>query len=212
MSEEVTTRETPTLEEQKEPETRSLTARKVDLSREQEAQMFKSLTHKSYKEVGHDFGLHHFYNTEQKVRAAVMNVVRKVKKAPEIYGISQEVVELVSEASASRSIKQNPRIKMEILQQEESFKDKLDGIRDTTAEILKKKLEKANRSSKSIDEISYRDLKDILATTIDKSRLLRGESTERVLHLAKLDTENLTPEEALKVIMKAREALVESKK
>lgn len=194
----------------KEEEAFDKEVKKPEFTKEQEAEMFKSLAHKSYKVVGHEFGLHFYYKTDAQVRSAVMNVARKVRKAPEIYGISQDAIDVVDEAAASRSIKNNPKIRSDIAIQNESFRDRLDTMRDTIAEMIQKKLKKDNKSKNP--KVSYRDLKDLLATVIDKSRLLRGESTENIVKLSKLDTDTMSPEEALRVIMKARDVLVESKK
>jgi hypothetical protein len=84
-------------------------------------------------------------------------------------------------------------------------------MRDTVAEIITKKLNKYN-TKKGVDEVSIRDLKDLLAMAIDKSRLLKGESTENIVKMSKIDTENLSPEDAMKVILKARELMLDSKK
>lgn len=181
------------------------------LTKEQEAEMFKALAHKSYKQVGLDFGFHFYYKTDAQVRAAVMNIVRKVRKAPEIYGISKDAVEVVDEAARSRSVKMNPKIRADIAIQNESFKDRLDTMRDKVAEMIMIKLQKYD-SKRTIDGISIRDLKDLLATAIDKSRLMRGESTENIIKMSKIDTDAMSPDEALKVVMKAREAMIEARK
>lgn len=182
------------------------------LTKIQEADMFKALAHKSYKQVGHDFGLHFYYKTDPQVRTAVMNIARKIRKAPELWGISPDAVEVIDEAAASRSIKKNPRIKSDIAIMAESFRDKLDTMRDQVADMIMQKLEIYGKNKKSLDGVSIRDLKDLLAVAIDKSRLMRGESTDNITKLAKLDVDDMSPEEALKVIMKAREALIDNKK
>lgn len=181
------------------------------LNKEQESKMFKEIAHKSYLDVGKDFGFHLYYKTDQKVRSAVMNIVRKVSRAPEIYGISQDVVEVVQEAAASRSIKNNPRIKAQINIENETFRDRLDTMRDKVAEMIMMKLQKYD-TKKTIDGITIRDLKDLLAVAVDKSRLMRGESTENIAKLAKIDTDGLTPQQALDIVMRARDAMIEAKK
>lgn len=181
-------------------------------TKEQEADMFKQLAHKSYKQVGYDNGLQYYYKTDPQLRTALMNIFRRIRKAPELWGISTDLVEVIDEATASRSIKQNPRLQSEIAIENESFRDKLETMRDTLADIIKKKLDKLMKQKGGIDTVSFRDLKDMLAMTIDKSRLLRGESTENITKISKLDTESLSPDDALKVIMKARDAMIEARK
>ena len=84
-------------------------------------------------------------------------------------------------------------------------------MRDTVADIIVRKLKKYN-TAKGHEDVQLRDLKDLLAMAIDKGRLLRGESTENLVKLSKIDTDNMSPEDAMKVILKAREILVEGKK
>lgn len=182
-----------------------------DLTKEKEALMFKALAHKSYREVGHDFGLHHFINDDSKLTSFVFNIARRIRKAPEVWGLSTDVVDVVQEAMDKRSIKKNPKMKSDLAIQEESFRDKLDTMRDTVAEIITKKLAKYN-TAKGIEGISIRDLKDLLGLAIDKGRLLRGESTENIKKMSPINVDDLSADDALKVIMKARDAMIEGKK
>jgi hypothetical protein len=182
--------------------------RKMQIDRETEAEIFKKLAHSTLQKVALEYGFDKYYDTPATQKAAVSNIAQKIKKAPSLYGLTQEVVDLVSETMQSRSIMNTS--KAELIAQAESFKDKLDNMRDTVAEILQKKLDKDKKKG-NYDSVSYRDLKDLLATIIDKSRLLRGESTEHVLHLSKVDTDKLTPQQSLAIIMKAREAMLEAK-
>lgn len=183
------------------------------LNKEQEVKIFKSLTHLSYKEAAKDNGILLLApeSNDARLTAITQAIVRKIRRAPELWGLTQESVEIVQEALDSRSLKKNPRIRSDIAIMEESFRDKLDTMRDTVAEIITKKLEKYN-TKKGIEEVSLRDLKDLLGTAIDKGRLLRGESTENLIKMSKIDVDNISSEDALKVVMKARDAVVESKK
>jgi hypothetical protein len=185
---------------------------KITLTKEQEAEMFKSLAHKTFKQVGYDYGVHLMYpNNDPKVTSYVHRLAERIKKAPDVWGISEDTVEVIKEALNSRSIKKNPAIKSDLALQEESFRDKLDTMRDTVAEIITKKLQKYNTAT-GLKDVQLRDLKDLLSMAIDKSRLLKGESTENIIRMSKLDTDSLSPEDALKVIMRARDVLVEGKK
>ena len=197
------------MEENKKEETKPV---KIILTKEQQAEMFKSLAHKTYKQVGYDFGIHLMYpNNDIKITSFVHNISKKIKKAPEVWGLSQDTVEVIQEALDSRSINKNPGLRSDLALQEESFRDKLDGMRDTVAEIITKKLKKFN-TTKGIEDVQLRDLKDLLSMAIDKGRLLRGESTENLVKLSKIDTDSMSPEEAMKVILKAREVLTDGKK
>ena len=181
-------------------------------TKEKEAEMFKALAHKSYKEVGKDFGLHLIYpDDDTRITSVVFGIARKIRRAPEVWGLSTDAMQVIQEQIDRRSVKKNPKIKSDIAIMEESFRDKLDTMRDTVAEIITKKLSKYN-TVKGIENVHIRDLKDLLGMAIDKGRLLRGESTENLIKMSKLDTDSMSPEEAMKVILKAREVLIEGKK
>lgn len=182
------------------------------LTKEKEAEIFKALAHKSYSEVGKDFGLHLIYPEDTaKVTSVVFGIARKVRRAPQLWGLSEDTVEVIQEAIDKRSVKKNPKIKSDIAIMEESFRDKLDTMRDRIAGIIDKKLEKYEK--KGGDEgVSIRDLKDLLIMAIDKGRLLRGESTENIKKMSPLNVDAMSPETALDIVLKAREVLIEGKK
>lgn len=183
------------------------------LNKEQEVKIFKSLSHLSYKESAKENGILLLDPNASDIRltAITQSIVRKIRKAPELWGLTKETVDVVQEAMDSRSIRKNPGLKSDLAIQEESFRDKLDTMRDTVAEIITKKLEKYN-TKKGIDIVQLRDLKDLLSMAIDKSRLIRGESTENLIKLSKIDTDAMSPQDALKIIFRAREALIDNKK
>ncbi len=186
---------------------------KVVLTKEQEAAMFKSLTHKTYKQVGYDFGVQFMFpGNDVALSSFVSRIVGKIKKAPELWGLSADVVEVVQEALDSRSIKINPaEARSSMALQQESFRDKLDDMRDKVADLIFKKIKKYG-TPKGLEGVQLRDLKDLLGMAIDKGRLMRGESTENIKKLSPIDVDNMSSEDALKVVMKARDILVEGKK
>jgi hypothetical protein len=183
------------------------------LNKEEEVRIFKSLAHMSYKDAAKNNGILLIDPTADDARltAITQSIVRKIRKAPELWGLTKETIEVVQEAMDSRSVRKNPKIRSEIAIMEESFRDKLDTMRDTVAELISKKLDKYN-TAKGIDNVQLRDLKDLLSMAIDKGRLLRGESTDNIIKLSRIDTDNMSPDEALKVIMRAREAITDGKK
>lgn len=185
---------------------------KVIFTREQEAAMFKALAHKTYKEVGYDNGIQFMFPGDDiKVTKYVYYLAKKIRKAPELWGISEDLVEVIQESLDGRSIKQNPALNADRNIQAESFRDKLDTMRDKVADLIFKKLKKY-KGEKGLDAVQLRDLKDLLAMTIDKGRLMRGESTENIKKLSPLNVDAMKPEDALAIIMKARDVLIEGKK
>ena len=185
---------------------------KVVLTKDQEVLIFKSLAHKTLKEAGYDYGVQFMFpNDDRKVVTFVSSIVQKIKKAPELWGLSEDLVEVVQEAMDSRSIKNNPNAVADRNIRKEGFRDKLDDMRDKTADLIFKKLKKFG-TPKGLEGAQLRDLKDLLAMAIDKGRLLRGESTENIKKLSPLNVDAMKPEDALAIIMKARDVLIESKK
>ncbi len=192
-------------------EVKSDDKKKPLLTKAQELEIFKSLAYKSYKDVGYEYGFQHFYDSDSNVTGAVYSIARKIRKAPELWGLSQDALEVIDEAIASRSVKNNPRVKSDIAILEESFRDRLDVMRDKVADLIMQKLAEFERKG-GLSKVSIRDLKDLLIMAIDKGKLLKDGGVENVVKFAKTDIDNLSPDDALKVIMKARDALVEGKK
>jgi len=180
---------------------------KSRFDRETETKIFKQLTHKTFKQVAKDFGVE---GKDKNISAVIANIAKKIRKAPDLWGLSKDTVEVVQAALDSRSINKNPKLRAEIALVEESFKDRLSTIRDKTAGILEKKLKSYEKKGGHRD-ISVRDLKDLLSMAIDKSRLLNDESTENIKKMSPMNVDDLKPEEALSIILKAREVLLDNK-
>jgi hypothetical protein len=205
-----------TEEEKKEIEAKSffqrpLNKRDLKLTKEEEAAIFKGLVHKTGLELANEYDFGRVFDTDGAKRLAVHNIVKKIKKAPDLYGISREVVELVEEALNDRRIVHNP---MQVFVKEREmleFKDKLEVIRDQAADILSKKLEKLS-GKKNMDDVKIKEIADVMSMAIDKFRLVKGESTDNIVHFSKLDMKDISPDQALQLILRAREAVIDSKK
>lgn len=181
------------------------------LTLEEEVEIFKGLVHKTGLELANEYNFGRCYTTDGAKRLAIFNIVRKIKKSPDLYGVGTDVIELVQEAMDARKIVHNP-LQVFVKDREiKEFKDKLEVIRDQAAEILSKKLEKATKG-KNIEDIKITEVSNILAMAIEKLRLVKGESTENIIHFSKMDLSKVSPEEALNLVLRAREAIVESKR
>lgn len=183
---------------------------KLFLTREQEVEIFKHLVDKTAIEVCALYGIDKILPSPGTQRLTIYNICKKIKKAPELYGLSQDAIDIVQASIDSRIISKKSNLVKE--REKEEFKDKLEDIRDTAVDILSKKLSLINKNKNTIMEVKLKDISDILAMSIDKIRLTRGESTETVVHLSKMSLQDVTPEQAMDLVLKAREALVESKK
>ena len=183
---------------------------KSPLTKEQEIELFKMLSHKTSTEAGKSFGLQDVMKNDGAIRIYVYNIVRRITAAPELYGISQDGIDIVRAALDAR--KGNRPSALTVAKEKEEFKDKLEVIRDTATDILSKKLQMINKNKNTLADVKLKEVSDILAMAVDKIRLVKGESTETVVHLSKMSLDDVSPEEAMKLVLKAREALVEGKK
>lgn len=182
----------------------------IKLTREQEIEIFKSLVDKTATESMKALGLDSMFKNDGAIRIHVYNIISKIKKAPELWGLSQDAVDVVSRALDGRKIAHKTGYIKE--REKEQFKDRLEVIRDTAADILTKKLSIINRNKQSIGEVKLKDISDVLKDATTALRVAKGESTENVIHYSKIDLDKVSPEEAMKLIFKAREALVENNK
>lgn len=181
------------------------------LTKEEEAEIFKGLVHKTGLELANEYDFGRVYQADGAKRLAIHNIVNKIKKAPELWGISPQVVELVQEAMDARKIVHNPLQVFVKDREVKEYKDKLEVIRDQATQILSKKLESLGKG-KNIESVKLNEIANVVAMSIDKLRLVKGESTENIVHFSKLDLSNTSPEQALALVLKAREAVIESKK
>lgn len=176
----------------------------------QHLEIFKELQTKTTTQISLEYGFNNRYKDMNQSRAAVYSVYRKVLTNPEVYGATPQLVEAVKHAVENRKAGKN--IKTELIDQREKvnfIRSELDGIRDKAAKIISMKLDRALISKKERNQLGLKELSQVLATVVDKGRLLGGQSTENVLHYAKV-AKDISPEEALKLVLKAREAIIES--
>lgn len=185
--------------------------KQLKLTKEEELQIFRGLVHKTGLELANEYNFGDSYNTDGAKRIAVFNIVRKIKKAPELYGVSEGELNLVQEAIDARRIVHNP---MQVFVKErevKEYKDKLEVIRDQATQLLSKKLEHLSKG-KNVEAVKLNEIANVVSMAIDKFRLVKGESTDNIVHFSKIDLKDIKPEDALSLVLKAREALVEGKK
>lgn len=177
-----------------------------------EGEIFKSLAYKSAYEVGLAFGYDKTHKDAHSIRNAINAIAAKVKSNPEKYGISQEVVSLVATAQTSRRISTS-RKEVAIAEKEVDTKDiksLVTGVRDKTWRLIDRKLQRASKSNKRLDNIGLRELGTLAGIAFDKAQIISGQATEHVALLGKIEG-NLNPEDALDLVLKMREANVAAK-
>lgn len=172
--------------------------------KEKEVEIFKALAQKSTYQVGLDFGFDKVYKDSRAVRNAVTSIFNKVKNNQSEYGISNEVLEVVQNGMALRkqSVVGSPTSLRE--KQEVDIKDLVTNIRDKAFVLIDKKLDRISNNKKKLDEVSFKELGTIAGISFDKTQILKGEATEHIAVLAKVDT-NISADEALKLALQSRE-------
>jgi hypothetical protein len=176
---------------------------------EVQREIFVGLQTKTTNQLAIEYGFDKRYKDLNQARSAVYHVYQQVCKVPEMYGVSEQMVDATRHAIEYR--KSGAKLQVTKLDDSERInfiKDELGGIRDKTSKLISMKLDRALMSKKEREKLSIKDLASVLSTVIDKSRLLGGQSTENVLHYAKV-AKDISPDEALSIVLKAREALQE---
>lgn len=184
----------------------------MELTVVQEAEIAKALAYKSSYEVGLQFGFDKHYKDSKAIRNSVMNIYRKVKKSPEKYSVSTEVLSVVADAMGHRNIL---GAKKEIAVAEKeieggSIRDLVVGVRDKSWRLIDRKLQRASKSNKRLDAVSFRDLGTLAGISFDKSQIITGQATEHIAVMSKIEG-NIKPEDALDMVLKMREANVAAK-
>lgn len=191
------------------PKVRDVVEKKMmGLTKQQEVALFKDLTHMTSLEAAKKYGIDKHYERKGSQRLAVHNVVKRVRKSPELYGISQEAVDLVLQELEARKelLAGDSKQTMALVAKErDEFKDNLQDIRDNAAKLLKIKLKRLSKDKKALDQANIKSISDVLSMAIDKDRLINNESTENVFRFNKTDFSDVNPQEALKLVLAARE-------
>lgn len=183
----------------------------MNFGKEKEVEIFKALASESQFQVGLKYGFDKVYKNGRAVRNAITAIYTKVKNNPEEYGLSLEVVGLVEAGMKNRAVARQGGTPMEKPEMGVmDIKEKIVGIRDKTFHLIDKKLDRVASSKKRLDAISFKDLGIIAGIAFDKTQILRGEATENVAVLGKIETD-LSPEAALDLVLKMREKTVEVK-
>jgi len=178
----------------------------VQLSQEQQVEVFKQLAYKSTLEVGLALNLDQHYKDNAAIRNTIMGVYRKIKDNPERFGITQETKQLVMDAMAHRNIqganKEVSKAEKEI--DSGNVKDLIIGVRDKSLRLLDMKLTRASKSRKALDAIPLQALTIVAGTMFDKSQIIQGQATEHISVISKIDG-NINPQDAIDLVLRMRE-------
>ena len=183
----------------------------MELTKDQQVELVKSLATKSMLEAGTAMGLDTKYKDSRAIRNAVTSVYKKIQKRPEDYGISQDVITLIMNAVKDRKIATiTPQKPVKAQELDQDISSLLEGATSKSLKLINIKLDRLSRNKKNLDRISFAQLNIIAGTTFDKSRLLAGEATEHIAMISKVD-KDMTPEEAMAVLLNFREQTLSNK-
>jgi hypothetical protein len=175
------------------------------------ALLFKQLATKTAYEAGIEFGLDKHYKNASTVSAAVIRVYNQVKNNPDKYLVSPDTVELVSTAVSARGAS------MRAGQARTTLREKLDDAKSMSFEeltmsnrakaamLLSMRLDDALSSKKKREKVSLGEAAKVAGIMFDKGQLLEGKATDHVSLMGKIETDSLTPEGAIDMIIKMRE-------
>lgn len=184
----------------------------MELTLEREAEIVKALAYKSSYEVGLQFEFDKHYKDSKAIRNSVMNIYRKVKKSPEKYNVSTEVLSVIADAMGHRNVLGAKR-EVAVAEKEiegGSIRDLVMGVRDKSWRLIDRKLQRASKSNKRLDAVSFRDLGTLAGISFDKSQIINGQATEHIALKSDIPG-NIDPVAALDLVLRMREANVASK-
>ncbi len=177
---------------------------------EKEAEIFKKLAYNSAYEVGLEYGFDKVYSSTLAIRNAVTSIKTKVKNHPEKYeryGVTKDVYEVVAAASSKRNVAGPNAGKRSVAEQKidsNDIKSLMGSIMTKTFVLIDKKLNMVGKSRKKLDSISFKELGVIGGISFDKSQILKGEATENIAVMSRVD-KDISPEDALKLVSQMRE-------
>lgn len=174
---------------------------------EQKAGMFRLLATKTFYDVGVEFGFDKHYKTPTAVKGAVYRAYQEVKASPEKFSVHPDTASLVVAAVSNRSIA-IPTKKTIAEQNEDTrgIEELLLSNRDLANRLVHKKLVALDASKKALRNESVVSLGKIFGILFDKSQIIRGQATEHVSHLSKIDVSGLTPEATINLVLAMRES------
>ena len=187
----------------------------IVLDENKKAYAFKELATRTFYDVGIELGLDKHYTKPTTIKAVIYKAYKEVRQNPEKFLISPDTVGLVVKAVESRTIA--PKKAPTLAEQKESkalaesdIKTLIMSNRDTANKLIHKKLEQLDKSKKALKNESLVSLGKIFGILFDKGQIIQGQATEHVALMGKIDN-NLSPSEAIDLVLKMREITTNDK-
>jgi hypothetical protein len=187
----------------------SVVDKSVALQEEKKGLLVKALLDHTPYEAGLMFELDKHYKNSATVAAAVHRIWNQVKNNPEKYAVSNDLIDAVATKMKNnrKSMIGGDRKTLRELR-DEKLNMPIDKLaidnRAKAAVALGLRLDEILFSKKNRDKISIGELAKVYGITFDKGQIVEGKATDHVSLMAKI-SKDMTPSEAIDVILKMRE-------
>ncbi len=167
--------------------------------------MFLQLKEKTLIEVAYEFGLDRFLASASGMKTYVSKAYNLVLQNPVKYGVMEKEAGLIQGIVSARSLKfGHTTLKEKEEAQKFNLGDFVQGTRDLSIKLLRKRLEYLERHPKEAATEKLRDLAWVAGLLFDKGQIIMGQATEHVAVMSRID-EKLTPEKALEAVLALRD-------
>ena len=186
--------------------------KRYHLTQDQIGNFYRLLADHTFVGAALEMGLDKWYK-KGTLGTVGSNIAKLVRNDPTKYIIHPDTVTKVDYAIQQRNVTGKTKetaLELKVAVDNQSFKNTLEDARGLSLGILYKKLNQINKSKSALESINLTTLATTMAILIDKTQLLKGEATENVSVLAKID-QNMTPEQLLEAALRTREINVEEK-
>ena len=175
--------------------------------------MFTMLLEKTTLQVAYEFNLDKRYSSEKSMLTSIQRIISEVRNDPDKFGVSPEMAKAVQAAidgrkklTLSGAHSQKPTIvsQNELLNPEDIKGLTISG-RNKAMQLINKKLDHLGKDKKSLDKVGIGELAKVAGILFDKGQIIQGQSTENIAVMSKNIKTDMTPEEAMEVLLNMRE-------
>lgn len=188
----------------------------MTLTPEKKHALFKLMADHTLYETGVALGMDKHYKNTSSLKQAVRKHYVEVRENPAEFGITQETVDLITKIVSSRqttTFKGADNRTIAERKAELANKDITELVltgRTKAMSLVHRKLDMIDKSTKELKSTSLQALTTAAAILFDKGQIVQGQATENIAVLSKV-ADDMTPDEALDMILKTRQRNVEEK-
>ena len=176
--------------------------------------MFTMLLEKTTLQVAYEFKMDNRYSSEKSMLTSIQRIISEVRNDPNKFGVSPEMAKAVQAAIDARKkmtltgqYNQKPTIvsQNELINADDIKSLTING-RNKAMQIMNKKLDILIKDKKSLEKVGIGELAKVAGILFDKGQIIQGQSTENIAVMSKNIDSNMTPEEAMEVLLNMRDA------